>query len=245
MLLAVLVAVVLNWAATPAQAVSTTVVISQVYGGGGNTSAIYRNDFIELFNRGTVSQSLNGWSVQYASSTSTNTNFIVTALSNVTLAPGQYYLVQESSGGTVGAVLPAPDATGSINLSATTGKVALVNTTAALVLSGTGCPSFATIVDFIGYGTANCNEGGSNAPAPSNTTAALRIASGCTDTDNNSSDFTAGAPNPRNTMSPLTSCAAPAVLSTSPANGAVNVSPSTSIVLTFTQSVSVTGTWFT
>ena len=45
-----------------ALAVSTTVVISQVYGGGGNTGATYTNDFIELFNRGTSSASLNGWS---------------------------------------------------------------------------------------------------------------------------------------------------------------------------------------
>src|ERR1043165_2829511 len=28
------------------------VVISQVYGGGGNASSVYTNDFIELFNRG-------------------------------------------------------------------------------------------------------------------------------------------------------------------------------------------------
>ncbi len=33
-----------------AHAVSTDVVISQVYGGGGNSGATYKNDFIELFN---------------------------------------------------------------------------------------------------------------------------------------------------------------------------------------------------
>src|SRR5215213_2411048 len=36
-----------------AQAVSTSIVISQVYGGGGNSGATYQNDFVELFNRGT------------------------------------------------------------------------------------------------------------------------------------------------------------------------------------------------
>src|SRR5215475_350588 len=35
-----------------ASAVSPDIVISQVYGGGGNTGAQYHNDFIELFNRG-------------------------------------------------------------------------------------------------------------------------------------------------------------------------------------------------
>src|SRR3712207_9500363 len=37
----------------------------------------------------------------------------VTALSG-SLAPGRYYLVQQASGGTAGAALPAPDASGSI-----------------------------------------------------------------------------------------------------------------------------------
>ena len=32
---------------SPAQAVSNTVVISQVYGGGGNSGAPYKNDFVE------------------------------------------------------------------------------------------------------------------------------------------------------------------------------------------------------
>jgi predicted extracellular nuclease len=43
------------------------VVISQVYGGGGNVGSTLRNDFIELFNRGNTTVSLAGWSVQYAS----------------------------------------------------------------------------------------------------------------------------------------------------------------------------------
>src|SRR5215510_3843051 len=52
-------------------AASAPVVISQVYGGGGNASAPFRNDFIELFNRSAGSVSLAGWSVQYASATGT------------------------------------------------------------------------------------------------------------------------------------------------------------------------------
>src|ERR1019366_7627129 len=48
---------------------SADIVISQVYGGGGNSSAQYQNDFIELFNRGTSAVSITGWSVQYASAT--------------------------------------------------------------------------------------------------------------------------------------------------------------------------------
>src|SRR5262249_40495702 len=52
----------------------------------------------------------------------------VTNLSG-SIAPGQYYLVQEAggSGGTTN--LPPPDAVGTINLAATAGKVAVVNVT--------------------------------------------------------------------------------------------------------------------
>jgi hypothetical protein len=49
------------------------VVISQVYGAGGNGGAIYQNDFVELFNRSSSPVSLAGWSVQYGSSTGAGT----------------------------------------------------------------------------------------------------------------------------------------------------------------------------
>src|SRR5215203_7407295 len=84
---------------TPVALISDTVVISQVYGAGGNAGATHRNDFIELFNRGNTTVSLAGWSVQYASATGTGSfSGGVTTLSG-SIAPGQYYLVQESSGG--------------------------------------------------------------------------------------------------------------------------------------------------
>jgi predicted extracellular nuclease len=146
---------------------------------------------------------LTGWSVQVASAT--GTTWSVTNLTAVSLAPGQYYLIQEAVGAGGTTALPTPDATGSIAMSATAGKVALVNTTVAL--SG-ACPTGASIIDFVGYGTtANCFEGAGPTPAPSNTNAVLRGAAGCTDTNVNSADFTAGAPTPRNTSAPLNVCA--------------------------------------
>ncbi|MBK9062775.1 MAG: lamin tail domain-containing protein [Acidobacteria bacterium] len=182
-------------------AVSNTIVISQVYGGGGNSGATYKNDFVELFNRGTTTVSLNGWSVQYGSAT--GTTWQVTNLTNVSLAPGQYYLVQEAQGAGGSVNLPTPDATGTIAMGATAGKIALVSATTAL--SG-ACPTGGAIVDFVGFGTtANCSET-APAPAPSNTTADLRGSGGCTETDANSTDFASGAPNPRNTATTLAPC---------------------------------------
>ena len=97
-------------------AVSPDVVISEVYGGGGNAGATLTNDFIELFNRGSSAVSLNGWSVQYASTT--GTTWSRTNLTNVTLAPGQSYLVQEAAGAGGTTPLPTPDASGLIAMSA-------------------------------------------------------------------------------------------------------------------------------
>src|SRR5687768_4897494 len=155
-----------------AGAVSPNIVISQVYGGGGNTGATYTHDFIELFNRGTFAVSLAGWSVQYASST--GTTWAATNLTGVTLQPGQYYLVQEAQGAAGTTPLPTPDTSGTIAMSGTSGKVALVSST--VLLSGSGCPFGASVVDFMGYGTANCFEGTGAAPALTNSTADLRSA---------------------------------------------------------------------
>jgi 2',3'-cyclic-nucleotide 2'-phosphodiesterase (5'-nucleotidase family) len=183
-------------ASLSASAVSPDIVISQVYGGGGNSGATYKNDFIELYNRGSAPVSLNGWSVQYASAT--GTSWQVTNLTNVTVQPGQYYLVQEGAGAGGTTNLPAPDATGSINMSGTAGKVALVTSTTALSCLS-ACAGTAAVKDFVGFGTtANNFEGSGPTPAPSNTTSVLRAGNGATDTDNNATDFAAGTPNPRN-----------------------------------------------
>ena len=173
---------------------SSQVVISQVYGGGGNTGATYTHDFIELFNRGTNSVNLSGWSVQYASST--GTTWQKTDLTNITLAPGQYYLIQQAQGAGGTTALPTPDVTGTIAMSGTAGKVALVNVN-TLITAGTSCPTGPTVVDFVGFGTtANCFEGAGATPAPSNTNAVIRALNGCTDNNNNAADFVAATPTP-------------------------------------------------
>ncbi len=205
------------------------IVISQVYGGGGNAGAIFKNDFIELYNAGATSVNLSGWSVQYASAT--GTSWQTTNLTG-TIAPGKYYLVQEAAGANAAATaLPTPDASGAIPMSATAGKVALVNVTTALAVV---CPTGATIVDFVGFGTtANCSETAPTANL-SNTTAALRKNNGVTDTDNNNLDFTIGAVNPRNSAS-AGNCGAPgalAAIAVTPANPSVAAGATTTFTAT-------------
>ena len=178
-----------------ASSVQAQVVISQVYGGGGNSGATLKNDFIELRNNGPTAVDLTGWSVQYASSTGTTWNGR-TNLSG-SIPAGGFYLIQQAqgAGGTVD--LPTPDATGTIAMAGTAGKVALSRSTTALTGA---CPTAdANVVDFVGFGSAaNCFEGSAPTGTLSNTTAALRGGDGSIDTNNNGADFAVGAPNPRN-----------------------------------------------
>ena len=191
----------------PAAAGSGTgaIVISQVFGGGGNAGAPFASDYVELFNRSSSAVDVTGWSVQYA--TAAGTSWSATALSG-SIPAGRSYLV-ELAGGANGAALPSADATGSTNLSATAGKIALVRGAAALTCgaSAGSCSSAANLEDLVGYGSASDFEGSGAAPAPSSTTAAIRAGQGCTDTDVNSADFATGAPAPHNSASAAHACA--------------------------------------
>jgi len=217
------------------------IVISQVYGGGGNTGAVFRNDFIELYNPGPAAISIDGWSVQYASATG-NTWSSRTSLSG-SIPSGGFYLIQQGGApGPNGVDLPTPDLSGSIAMAQGAGKVALVNNTTAIPSGSTGCVSPGVvrtdvgIVDYVGYGpTSNCSEGAPTTPALNATTAALRKNAGATDTDNNANDFANGAPTPRNSVS-----GPPAVTSTAPADGGVNVAPASNLTVTFNRAVTAT-----
>src|SRR6185503_15489889 len=129
-----LLAVAGAFVAPAARGASPDVLVSQVFAGGGNAGAPYSNDFVELFNRGSSAVDVSGWSVQYASAT--GTSWQVTALTG-SIAPGRHYLVQLASGGTVGAGLPTPDATGTSNLAVSGGKVAVVRSATALTCGAT------------------------------------------------------------------------------------------------------------
>ena len=182
----------------PAAAASNTVVVNEVYGGGGNSGATLKNDFIELANVGAGSASVAGWSVQYISaSPGATTTWQVTPL-NGSVPAGATYLIGEAAGAGGTDALPPTDATGSINMSGTSGTVALVNSTTALTCkTAADCAADPSIVDLVGYGTAVVHEGAADAPGTTNTTSAQR--SSAVDTDNNGVDFTTGTPTPQGT----------------------------------------------
>ena len=194
-------------------AAQAQVVISQVYGGGGNSGATYTNDYVELFNRGSEPASLSGMSLQYASATGTG-NFGASAsqivvLPAATLQPGQYYLIG-LAGGANGVPLPATDATGTINMSGSAGKAALVDSATGLGCNGGSTPcdaaQLALIVDLVGFGNANFFEGSAAAPGLTSSTAAFRADNGCTDSNDNAADFSALATAPRNSASSPNVC---------------------------------------
>jgi 5'-nucleotidase len=178
-------------AATPALAASPDIVVNEVYGAGGNDGATLTNDFIELRNNGTDTVSLDGWSVQYASAT--GSSWHATPLAG-SIAPGSTYLVQEAKGDGGTQPLPTPDASGTLALSGSTGKVALVTSTTTLICS-TGCAGRPGVRDIVAYGPTA--TGGEGAPAPGLTTSTSASRADGADTDENRADFTAGPPTPQ------------------------------------------------
>ncbi|MBN9383337.1 MAG: choice-of-anchor J domain-containing protein [Chitinophagaceae bacterium] len=203
------------------------VVVNQVYGGGGNSGSVFSNDFIELFNDDDTTVNLTGWSVQYAAAT--GASWQVTPLTG-TIPPHGYFLVGESAGASPSTPLPNPDVTGGINMSATTGKILLSNSTAAQTGAN---PSGPTVIDLVGYGPTATGFEGAPAPVLTNSTADKRTPDGH-DTNNNSVDFVAGTPIPRNSTF---TTAPPLVQTLVPVNNATNIPSSIIPVLVLTKPV--------
>ncbi len=176
--------------------------ISQIYGGGGNKGAVWRADFIELFNAGPLPQDLSGWTVEYAPATGDRWRQV--DLTGIALEPYRYLLIQLAEGKSGdGEPLPTPDLSGTVNLNAREGKVRLVDPNGV-------------VVDLVGYGGADRFEGPSPVPALSAGTSARRLDGGCRDTDANGADFEVVPPTPRNSQSPENSCSPPATPTDTP-----------------------------
>jgi hypothetical protein len=178
------------------------VVISQIYGGGGNTpppASAYNVDFIEIYNRSALPVDLTGWSVQYADPIDPLGFFDPreSALLSGSIKPGQYMLIRCTVPNSLGA--PAPDADfvfrEPIGIGHTGGKVALVRTSTLL---GAACTR-ADVEDFVGYGgAAACFEGIGPTGTVDNDTAVVRKLGGAQDTDQSFNDFTVTTPFPHN-----------------------------------------------
>ena len=179
------------------------VVINEIYPTGGNSSmaggdATYNQDYVELYNNGTTNVDINGYSLQYNAPTGTGTYSVCTiTAADTIIEPGTYFLIglATPTGGVGGNIPTANTTCSTINLNASGGKIALVSSNNQL--TGPSCPpTGATIVDFVGYGTANCAEGAAE-PAPPNNQSSLQRTPTGTDTNNNAADFTSGAPTPQ------------------------------------------------
>ncbi|MEG1589687.1 lamin tail domain-containing protein [Chryseobacterium sp.] len=184
------------------------IVINEVYTGGGLLGAAITNDFIELKNIGSSTASLNGATIQYASSSGAFTQY--NNLPSITLNPGQTYLIQQGSdglGGLINLLNPnlivtvllnldgSPSVGVGVGLALTSGKVALASN--ATPVTG---PTAANVLDFVGYGSANQFEGTGAAPSPTILNSISRTSG---DTNNNNVDFTISLPTPQATSGTL------------------------------------------
>lgn len=174
---------------TPATAASTGLVISEVYGGGGNSGATYTHDFIELYNPTSSPISVDGMSVQYRSSGGTGAGSVTPLTGSV--PAGGHYLVQEAQGAGGTTPLPTPDAVGSIAMSGTAFTVWLANGTTALTPAADGAAVRTGIVDLVGVNSNTFET--AKAVGTANATSSSRTG---VDTDNNANDFATGAPSP-------------------------------------------------
>jgi MYXO-CTERM domain-containing protein len=195
---------------------ASELVISQVYGAGGNAGgeagpAPFTHDYVELFNRGARPVVLDGKAILYAPQHGNFSRGKVTKLRGKPLQPGEHFLVQlSSSGGTEGESLKADqEATDeeALNLSSNKGVVAITERLETCVSAPEAAPEGedCVLLDKVGYG-AKSFEGTAPAPELDAQTAATRKGGGCVDTDDNQADFEAAAPAPRNRASGATPC---------------------------------------
>jgi MYXO-CTERM domain-containing protein len=200
---------------------SSQLVISQVFGAGGNASgeagpAPFTHDYVELFNRGAKAVELDGKAILYAPQHGNFSRGNVTMLKGKPLQPGEHFLVQMSTsardGGPTAESLKADqEATGdeALKLSSSKGVVAITaapeTCVAAPEAAAEGAREECVLLDKVGYG-AESFEGSGPAPTLDSQTAATRKGGGCIDTDDNKEDFVAAAPEPHNRASGATPC---------------------------------------
>jgi hypothetical protein len=179
--------------------------ISQAYGGGGGSSGIYTQDFVELFNSSMSPVDVSGWVIEYGSNAgnwgSASTNYF-TLPTGTSIQGCGYLLVACGTVGAGGVTVPGADFyTTNMSMSASNGRVGIFNALNANVVCGS--ETAGTLVDKVAWGTtAICAEGTLVVIASGQ--AVVRNGGGMVDTDDNSADFTPDSnPVPRSSQSPL------------------------------------------
>lgn len=158
----------------------SNIVISEVYGGGGNNGSVFANDSVELYNPTAAPVNVSGWVIeQQAANGNVGSRHTLTG----TIPAGSYYLVAGTAGANATGALPTPDETSTLGFSGTNASAVLRNG--------------ASVVDLVGWGGAK-NVEKSPAAATTNATSVART-NPAVDTDNNATDFTVGAPTPQGT----------------------------------------------
>ena len=174
----------------------TGLVISEVYGAGGNGGAVYNADFVELYNPTTSAVSLTGDYIHYrsASGTSGGAPYALTG----SVPAGGHFLIQMGSAGANGAALPTPDAvaTPAFSLAAAGGQVYLLSSSSPITTTGdqAGAPG---VVDMVGANGSTSFETAATLAAATPASSLNRAATGA-DSDNNTVDLSLAAPTPEN-----------------------------------------------
>ncbi|MCD6639990.1 MAG: ExeM/NucH family extracellular endonuclease [Nocardioides sp.] len=189
---------------SPAQAAVSHLVISEAYGGGGNSGAPIKHDFVELYNPTDADVVMTDWSLQYRSAggTTAPSGTNITVLNGTVPAKG-FFLVRQAAGAGTQPEITNQDATGATAMGGSGFQVWLANTTTPQNPTNNDLSANTAIVDFVGAGSAAVSEGATPAPAPSNSTSVFRKDAGGSadprvDSDVNGNDFGTAAPTPQN-----------------------------------------------
>ncbi len=174
----------------------TGLVISEVYGAGGNGGAVYNADFVELYNPTTSAVSLTGDYIHYRSATGTSGGAPYALTGSV--PAGGHFLVQMGTAGGTGVPLPTPDAvaTPAFSLAAAGGQVYLLSSSSPITTTGDQAGA-AGVVDMVGANGSTSFEAAATTAAATATSSLNRSATG-TDTDQNNADLSLAAPTPQN-----------------------------------------------
>src|SRR5690625_2870187 len=159
--------------------------IQEIYGGGGNAGAVFQNDFVELVNTSEDDLSVDGWTLQYASTSGTFNNTLT--LEGI-VGAGEVFLIQLAAGDGNGEPLPEADVTGSLNASGSGGVFALSDAGGALQCHGATCAEDPAVIELVGWGGAVTFSGEAPAPGTANGTSVERVAA----TGENGTDFEVG-----------------------------------------------------